>query len=552
MTILDHATNISPLTGGGIALFVSYIVWRLSRKVLSNKSILHLLPGPKADSWLAGSLPQLVSPEGWDYNIYLGREYGRVMSVQSPFGNRLLYTSDPLAMHHIFVKDQDAYQEIEHLVLLNRVMFGEGILSTLGDQHRKQRRLLNPTFSVKHLRNLTPTIYSVGHRLERLFSAKTASGPQEIDLLAWMARAALEVIGQSGFGYSFEPLTEDGASHPFSGCVKNVIPLAMKPSILFTRLIFLPAILRSGIPWLWRTLTNLVPWKSLHELRDARALMYQTASEIYEEKKIILGGNTDSLEAGKDVLTTLMQENMKEAGQDAMSDEEVLAQVASITFAATETTSGALSRILHLLALHPSVQEKLRQEITSVRGGSNVLDYDTLTELPYLDAVCRETLRMYPPLIAVMRSVLQDTVLPLSKPVRTKNGQIVSEIPLSKGNEIFIPLINCNCDKTLWGPDAEEWKPERWLSPLPDELIEAKVPGIYSHSMSFIGGSRSCIGAKFAQLEIKIILSVLLEKFTLSPSIKEIKWQVAGMASPTVVGEGSRPQLPLLVAPITT
>lgn len=97
MTILDHATNISPLTGGGIALFVSYIVWRLSRKVFSNKSILHLLPGPKADSWLAGmyrlfpprdvmdcssylpmcikgSLPQLVSPEGWDYNIYLGRE----------------------------------------------------------------------------------------------------------------------------------------------------------------------------------------------------------------------------------------------------------------------------------------------------------------------------------------------------------------------------------------------------------------------------------------------------------------------------------------------
>ena len=68
----------------------------------------------------------------------------------------------------------------------------------------------------------------------------------------------------------------------------------------------------------------------------------------------------------------------------------------SLTFAATDTTSGALSRIIHLLALHKDVQAKLRQEILEAKQESRGedLSYDTLVSLPYLDAVCRETLRL--------------------------------------------------------------------------------------------------------------------------------------------------------------
>ena len=71
--------------------------------------------------------------------------------------------------------------------------------------------------------------------------------------------------------------------------------------------------------------------------------------------------------------------------------------VSSFTFAGTDTTSNALARILHLLCLYPKVQEKLRKEIVDARGANGDLDlaYDDLIELPYLDAVCRETLRLY-------------------------------------------------------------------------------------------------------------------------------------------------------------
>ncbi|KAF9048762.1 cytochrome P450 [Panaeolus papilionaceus] len=549
MEILNRATTSSPVAGGGLALIVSFLVWKLYGKLFSRQSILHLLPGPKPDSWIAGSLPKLFAPEGWEYNIQLGREYGRVMSLQALFGSRILYTSDPLAMHYIFVKEQDNYEETEHLISISQMMFGPGILSTVGEQHRKQRKLLNPVFSIKHLRTLTPAIYSVAQRLEKLFLEKTASGPQEIDILTWMTRTSLEVIGQSGFGYSFEPLTEGGKSHPYSTCVKEIIPMTMRPGVLLARLVCLPTIIKLGLPRFWEMLISLVPWKSLQEIRDTCNLMHRTASEIYEWKKETL--HVDDTEGGNDVLSILMRENMKEKAEDAMSEKEVLAQISSIAFAATETTSGTLSRILHLLTLNPNVQETLRNEIIAANEGNDgPLDYDTLSALPYLDAVCRETLRMYPPLIATMRQF--DTVLPLSQPIKTKDGKLISEIPLSKGNDVLVLLINCNCDRTLWGPDAEEWKPERWLSPLPAELIEAKIPGIYSHLMSFLGGARSCIGVKFAQIEIKVILAILLQKFKFSLSDKEIKWQVTAMASPVVVGDESHPRLPLMVARIST
>jgi len=75
-----------------------------------------------------------------------------------------------------------------------------------------------------------------------------------------------------------------------------------------------------------------------------------------------------------------------------------------LTFAAVDTTSNAISRILHLLAQHQHIQEKLRHEITQARTKTGSLAYDELVSLPYLDAVCRETLRLYPPVSSLSRT----------------------------------------------------------------------------------------------------------------------------------------------------
>ena len=71
--------------------------------------------------------------------------------------------------------------------------------------------------------------------------------------------------------------------------------------------------------------------------------------------------------------------------------------------------------------------------------------------------------------------------MPLSEPVQGLNGEIMSEVPVPKDTLVIIGIRACNRNKALWGDDAEEWKPERWLAPLPADLDNARIPGVYAH-----------------------------------------------------------------------
>ena len=76
---------------------------------------------------------------------------------------------------------------------------------------------------------------------------------------------------------------------------------------------------------------------------------------------------------------------------------------------------------------------------------------------------------------------MEDTILLLSMPLHGVDGQLIYELAIPKGTQVMVGSWICNIDKSLWGEDAEEWKPERWLSPLPQSLIDARIPGVYSH-----------------------------------------------------------------------
>ncbi|KAG5634821.1 hypothetical protein H0H81_000603 [Sphagnurus paluster] len=200
-----------------------------------------------------------------------------------------------------------------------------------------------------------------------------------------------------------------------------------------------------------------------------------------------------------------------------------------------DTTSNALSRTLFILSQHPEAQEKLRQEIREAREQYGEIPHDELVALPYLDAICRETLRLS----------RKDTVLPLSAPIKGRDGNEIQEIAIPKNTQVLISILNTNRDPTLWGPDVLEWKPERWLSPLPETILEARVPGVYSNLMTFNGGGRSCIGFKFSQLEMKVVLSVMIDNFRFSPGKEEVFWEMSGITIPTLEGKPGKPVLPL-------
>ncbi|KAF8157063.1 cytochrome P450 [Crassisporium funariophilum] len=534
-----------------LSVLLSLACWRILRRFLFS-NVLDYIPGPAPTSLLWGSLTHLHSTKGWKFHHEISETYGGIIKLKGLLGANILYVSDPKALHHILIKDQYIYEETENFIETNRMMFGEGIFTSLGDRHRLQRKMLNPVFSIAHMRNMVPIFYEVSHNLRDSFVKMAQAGPHEVDILSWMTRCALELIGRTGLGYSFDTLAEDSVPHPYGLASKALVP--MQPESLWARTVIMPMIPKLGPAKFRRAVVDALPIESIRTLRDIVDTLHKTSVEIYESKKKAIEEGDEAITAqigeGKDIISILMKENMKASEDDKLSEVELLGQVNSLTFAATDTTSGALSRIFHLLALNKDVQDKLRKEIRDAKEANDGHDlgYDVLVSLPFLDAVCRETLRLYPPVTMLNRAARQDIILPLATPIRGTNGKDIMEIPIPKGTEIFISIMASNRNPELWGPDALEWKPERWLSPLPEALVEARVPGVYSHLLTFLGGGRSCIGFKFSQLEMKVVLTLLLDVLEFNPSDKQIYWQMFGVVAPNTDMESKFPTLPMKIS----
>ncbi|EMD31882.1 hypothetical protein CERSUDRAFT_88470 [Gelatoporia subvermispora B] len=524
---------------------ISWLLWRVLRQ-LFVKSPLDDLPGPPVKSHWKGNIPQIYDRQGWKFYEDITQKYGPIVKLKGLLGGNILYVFDPVALHTIVVKDQDIFEEASYFIKSNLQLLGPGLLSTLGDHHRKQRKLLNPVFSNAHMRRLAPVFYRIMHQLESAIKTRVVQGPREIDVLSWMGRAALELIGQGGLGYSFDPLAKD-ASDPLGEAIKSLLPNVSK---LPTLRRIVPYVCDWGTPRLRRMIVERFPNERVQAVVKAVDQIDAKCWEIFRlRKKSLEAGEKSTMHEiaeGKDILSVLLKENMNAAATDKLPDNEVVAQMGTMVFAAMDTTSNALARVLHLLAEHPDIQRKLRQELIEASQGAD-MSYDDLVRLPYLDAICRETLRLFPPAWLIFRETRKDAIIPLSEPIRKTDGSIVTEVPVPKGTVIQIGIHGSNWNKALWGDDAMEWKPERWLAPLPTPLDDAKIPGVYSHLMTFLGGGRSCIGFKFSQLEIKAALAVLLPMFTFEPPEEPIIWNIGAVAYPTMSKEAAKPQMMLKV-----
>ncbi|KAF6751337.1 cytochrome P450 [Ephemerocybe angulata] len=529
---------MSPPLAQSLALLVAtWVAWRVLRRLVA-KDPFATIPGPPSASRLAGNMMDIINPEtAAEYLDGLTKTYGGVFRCYGLFNADSLYVYDPKALYQIIVKDQHIFEESGDFLRTNATILGKQLTGTVGDHHRKQRKMLNPVFSIAHMREMTPIFYSIGRKLRESIGQQVSNDGNEIDLLPWMTRSALELIGQSGFGYSFDNLDVGGEEHAFARSAKNINGTLADPLISMVRILVWPLVYGWGSPAFQRTVVDWLPWKKLHELRDMTDVVNKTAIEVFEStKRSLKEGRDISTRAGggKDIMTVLLKANMSASEEDRLPEDELIAQISGMTFAGMETTSNALSRILHLLSEHPEVQEKLRKEVRDAYASHDGdLDYDTLTALPLLDAVCRESLRLYAPLPLLLREAREDGILPLFRPITSTSGQEIREVFVPKGTTLFISLHHCNRNPEIWGLDAAEWKPERWLEPLPDTVAEAKVPGVYSNLMTFLGGSRACIGFKFAQLEMKVVLSLLLERFQFAPGEKEIVWLNNGIVQPS-------------------
>jgi len=238
-------------------------------------------------------------------------------------------------------------------------------------------------------------------------------------------------------------------------------------------------------------------------LRERKA---RVLAEAEAEK---LGKGLDDDEA-RDLLSVLIKANMDTELPDAqrMTDEDIVAQIPTLLAAGHETTSTSVTWALYALAQQPALQKRLRDELQSVPTDTPTMD--ELASLSLLDAVVRETLRVHSAVPNTMRVAVHDDVIPLADPFIDRNGKEQHSVRVQAGDVIFVSILALNRSKEIWGEDALEFNADRWTN-VP-EAANA-IPGVWGNTLTFLGGARSCIGYRFALVEMKALLFTLLRAF---------------------------------------
>ncbi|KAJ7511234.1 cytochrome P450, partial [Mycena galericulata] len=288
------------------------------------------------------------------------------------------------------------------------------------------------------------------------------SEPTRVDVLSWVSKMTLDVIGLSGFGHQFDSLDLHGPP--------NEIHEA------FARLMDSPSAARQGIlrhAQLDVPLLRLLPLPTRKAFKDTRKQLFAMGAKLLKDSKSTdAGGKSGS--SARDLFSLLVRANMAAdiPEHQRMSDAEVVGQIPTFLIAGHATSSSAVAWALHSLSVNQPAQTKLREELFTLATERPTLEQ--LDSLPYLDNVIRETLRVHTPASYVTRTSSADDVIPLGTPCVDSNGRVHNSLTqaiftIPKGQIIRVPIGDVNTDTALWGEDAAEFRPERWNT-LPESV----------------------------------------------------------------------------------
>ncbi|GBE88427.1 cytochrome P450 [Sparassis crispa] len=529
----------------GLAV-VFFTFWKLVKVLIWRyNSSLRYLPGPPSSHWLWGNMKAIFDAEHSVLHEEWVERYGPTIKYHGFFNLDRLFTMDMRALNHVLSHSMN-YEKPEHTRFNLSQVLGSGLLVVEGEQHRQQRRIMNPAFGPAQVRELTEIFLEKARELRDVWSDKIAasSGSARINVIEGLSQMTLDSIGLAGFNYEFHALNPHGKPNElyeafnfvFSNLASNRYPVFQ--------------LLRSWVPIFRR-----IPTEMSKRTDAAQAKMKEIGMQLLAQKKEALlkaaqAGKEDERLGGRDLLTLLLKANMAIDIPESqrLTDADVLAQVPTFLVAGHETTSTATMWCLFALSQVPEVQEKLRDELLSVPTENPSMD--ELQELPYLEAVVRETMRIHAPVPSTIRIATEEDIIPLNTPFVDTRGEIHDSIRIAKGSNIFIPILAVNRSKALWGDDAHEFRPDRWIEGVPEAV--ASIPGVWGNLMSFLGGPHACIGYRFSLIEMKCLVFTLVRAFEyeLAVPVEEIMRKSGIVTRPLLRNEKEKgSQMPLLVKP---
>ncbi|TCD61631.1 hypothetical protein EIP91_008155 [Steccherinum ochraceum] len=520
------------------AAFILYLIYKRVTKITLDD-----IRGPEAETFWLGNLGQLFRSLVGEADFAWQDKFGGVARIKGPVGQDILWVCDPRAMQFI-MNGAYKFPKTSERVALGTLSTDRGLVTAQDDCHKRQRKAMLPAFGTPESKALFPIFVRNAEAITTRWRDQLFDSPEGkmFNIPTWVSCATLDAIGEAAFDHTFGAIdnqTSDFVKSYQSLLIKSFASPTDGRIIMQNLSRYLPV---NFVIWLY----DHLPLYKL--LRKNREVAHKFGKEILASKDAALAKGADS----HDLLAIIVRSNMSENERSKLTDYEVLSQIRTILLAGHETTSTALSWGLLELAKNPAIQSKLRAEIHAMDNtikahGRSSFTVEDLDKMPYTQACLKEVLRFHPPVYHLHRAVGQDTAIPLSKPVTTKSGTEINEVPVAKGTSIVLSIAAYNRDKSVWGEDAHVFNPERWLNQSEKKDISV---GIFSNLATFAGGPRACIGWRFAVYEIQAFMIELVSnfEFNLTEDCKLIRREPVFIMAPTVEGQvGKGAQMPLKV-----
>lgn len=403
--------------------------------------------------WLLGNLQQFKADPFqalWNWK----QDYGDLLSFKLA-SQQCYLISHPKWVEQTLIKHNDVFVKMydpanpKGLALI----LGQGLVTSQGALWKRQRRLIQPVFQRSHLSSMLPQMVTAG---ENMLSRWQHLGDEaEVNLADEMMRLTLEVITQTMFSTSV---------------LDNVDKISSS--------------LETGLRYALRSASNplnpplFIPTAANREFKQSRALLDQIIYNIIDQRR-------QQTSAKNDLLDMLLNARDETNGQQ-MSNQQIRNEVITIFTAGHETTANLLTWTLYLLARHPVVLKKLRNELESLQGKTP--EAEEIQKLSFSRAVLNESMRIRPPVGMMMRKVAKTTE--------------IDGYTFKSGSLTFFSIYNIHHHADFW-PDAEVFKPERFLTE--ENRRFSFIP--------FGTGERICIGNHFAMMESQLLLSLIIQQY---------------------------------------
>lgn len=506
------------VTGAIVLVFLGMLYWYSvsAFSQLEKMGIRHPKPLPFIGNVL------LFQKGFWKGANEIIRTYGPITGYY--LGRRpMILLADPEAVKQVLQKDFASFTNRMKMNLVTKPM-SDCLLCLRDETWKRVRSVLMPTFSASRMKEMCPLINQGCDVLVGNLQRYADSG-EPCDVHRGYACYTMDIVSSVAFGTKVD--SQKDPDHPLVQNSKKFLELftPFRPLILLTLAFpFIMIPIARCLPNKKRDKINSFFRKTIKEMitlrdqqptnerrRDFLQLMLDArdTAALYSVDHFDVVNQADLAAPHNLTEETPGGETAKKSTK-RLTEDEILGQAFLFLIAGYDTTCSLLSFTTYLLATNPQCQEKLLKEVDEFSETHEGADYNTVHDLPYMDMVISESLRMYPPAFRFAREAGRNcTIMGCKIPAGT-----VLEIPVS-----------CMQNDPQYWPEPEKFKPERFTA-------EEKQKQHQFAYLPFGAGPRSCIGMRLAILEAKITLYRILQKFRFETSTRtQIPLQVSALST---------------------